>query len=90
MMIPPLLYSKLIFSKKRDKIYTLFHSKGVDKVNPLYYLDQYCKVKMSLMIESIYIGEKSVTLQIKVNDIFVKPLAMARQVLVSPPSDDED
>ena len=90
MMIPPLLYSKLIFSKKRDKIYTLFHSKGVDKVNPLYYLDQYCKVKMSLMIESIYISDKTVTLQIKVNDIFVKPL-IERQVLVTlSPSDDEE
>ena len=86
----PILYSKLIFSKKTEKIYTLFHSKGVDKVDPLDYLDQYCKVKMSLMIESIYINDKTVTLQIKVNDIFVKPLAMARQVLVSPPSDDED
>lgn len=86
----PILYSKLIFSKKRDKIYTLFHSKGIDKVDPLDYLDQYCKVKMSLMIESIYIGDKTVTLQIKVNDIFVKSLAMTRQVLVSPPSDDED
>ena len=88
---PPLLYSKLIFSKKRDKIHTLFHSKGVDKVDPLDYLDQYCKVKMSLMIESIYIGDKTVTLQIKVNDIFVKPLALSRQVLVTlSPSDDEE
>ena len=87
---PPILYSKLIFSKKVHKIHTLFHSRGNDKENPLDYLDQYCKVKMSLMIESIYIGDKTVTLQIKVNDIFVKPLAMARQVLVSPPSDDED
>lgn len=87
---PPLLYSKLIFSKKTQKIRTLFHSKGNDKVDPLDYLDQYCKVKMSLIIESIYIGDKTVTLQIKVNDIFVKPLAMARQVLVSPPSDDEE
>ena len=86
---PPILYSKLIFSKKTQKIHTLFHSKGVDKVNPFDYLDQYCKVKMSLMIESIYISDKTVTLQIKVNDIFVKPI-LERQVLVSPPSDDEE
>ena len=87
---PPILYSKLIFSKKADKIHTLFHSKGIDKVNPLDYLDQYCKVKMSLMIESIYISDKTVTLQIKVNDIFVKPL-IERQVLVTlSPSDDEE
>ena len=87
---PPILYSKLIFSKKAQKIHTLFHSRGNDKVNPLDYLDQYCKVKMSLMIESIYISDKTVTLQIKVNDIFVKPL-IERQVLVTiSPSDDEE
>ena len=45
---------------------------------------------MSLMIESIYISDKTVTLQIKVNDIFVKPL-IERQVLVTlSPSDDEE
>ena len=85
----PVLYSKLIFSKKLDKIYTLFHSRGNDKVNPFDYLDHYCKAKMSLIIESIYISNKTITLQIKVNDVFVKPLQ--RQVLVTPsPSDDEE
>ena len=87
---PPILYSKLIFSKKVHKIHTLFHSRGNDKENPLDYLDQYCKVKMSLMIESIYISDETVTVQIKVNDIFVKPL-IERQVLVTiSPSDDEE
>ena len=85
---PPILYSKLIFSKKTQKIHTLFHSRGNDKVNPLDYLDQYCKVKMSLIIDSIYISDKTVTLQIKVNDIFVRPIP-DRQVLVTL-SDDED
>lgn len=87
---PQILYSKLILSKKTQKIHTLFHSRGNDKVNPLDYLDQYCKVKMSLIIDSIYISDKTVTLQIKVNDIFVKPI-QERQVLVTlSPSDDED
>ena len=85
----PVLYPKLIFSKKANKIYTLFHSKESDKLNPLDYLDQYCYVKMSLIIDSIYISEKSVTIQIKVNDVFVKPIK-TRAKLVSPPSDDED
>ena len=87
---PPILYSKLIFSKKAQKIHTLFHSRGNDKENPLDYLDQYCNVKMSLIIESIYISDETVTVQIKVNDIFVKPL-IERQVLVTlSPSDDEE
>ena len=71
---PPILYSKFIFSKKAQKIHTLFHSRGNDKENPLDYLDQYCNVKMSLIIESIYISDETVTVQIKVNDIFVKPV----------------
>ena len=86
---PPVLYSKLIFSKKLGKIYTLFHSRESDKLNPFDYLNQYCKVKMSLMIESIYIGDNTVSLQIKVNDVFVKPLK-TRPKLVSPPDDEED
>ena len=87
---PPILYSKLIFSKKAQKIYTLFHSRESNKENPLDYLDQYCNVKMSLIIDSIYISDKTVTLQIKVNDIIVKPL-IERQVLVTlSPSDDEE
>ncbi|CAH3143217.1 unnamed protein product [Pocillopora meandrina] len=77
----PILYSKLIFSKKKtQKIYTIFHSKENNKENPLDYIDQYCKVKMSLIIDSIHIGDKTVTVQIKVNDIFIKPL-VERQVL---------
>ena len=86
---PPVLYPKLIFSKKTEKIYTLFHSRESDKLKPLDYLNQYCKVKMSLIIESIYIGDNGVSLQIKANDVFVKPLK-TRVKLVSPPSDDED
>ena len=85
---PPILYSKLIFSKKAQKIYTIFHSRESNKEYPLDYRDEHCKVKMSLIIESIYISDKTVTLQIKVNDIFVKPI-LERQVLVTH-SDDED
>ena len=86
---PPILYSKLIFSKKTQKIYTIFHSRESNKENPLDYLDERCYVKMSLIIDSIYISDKTVTLQIKVNDIFVRPI-LERQVLVTlSPSDDE-
>ena len=85
---PPILYSKLIFSKKTQKIYTIFHSRESNKENPLDYLDERCYVKMALIIDSIYISDKTVTLQIKVNDIFVRPI-LDRQVLVTL-SDDED
>ncbi|PFX21389.1 hypothetical protein AWC38_SpisGene14141 [Stylophora pistillata] len=85
----PILYSKLIFSKKTQNIHTLFRSRENAKENPLDYHDQYCKVKMELIIDSIYISDEAVTVQIKVNDIFVKPLPQ-RQPLVSLSSDEED
>ena len=85
----PVLYPKLIYSKKANKIHTLFHSRESDKLNPLDYLDQYCYVKMSLIIDSIYISDNCASIQIRVNDVFVKPLK-TRVKLVSPPSDDED
>ena len=52
---PPVLYTKLIYSKK---IMTLFRSKGNDKVNPFDYLNQYCKVKMALIIKSQSTSQK--------------------------------
>ncbi|PFX30083.1 hypothetical protein AWC38_SpisGene5138 [Stylophora pistillata] len=85
----PILYSKLIFTKRTQKIHTLFQSRENAKENPLDYLDQYCKVKMALIIESIYISDEAVTVQIKVNGIFVKPIPQ-RQPLVSLSSDEED
>ena len=44
-----------INSDKSKKIVSLFRTKGNDRVNPFDYLNQYCKVKMALIIESIYI-----------------------------------
>ena len=47
----PILYTKLIYSKKLKKILSLFRSKDNPKDNPFDYLKQYCKVKMALIIE---------------------------------------
>ena len=51
----PVLYAKLIYSDKTGKIMSLFRSKGNNKVNPFDYVNQYCKVKMALIIEGIYL-----------------------------------
>ena len=56
----PVLYAKLIFSEKTKKILSLFRAKGKQKVNPFNYLNQYCHVKMALIIEGIFIS-KTVT-----------------------------
>ena len=74
---PPVLYAKLIYSgTPRDKILSLFRTKNgkvVDKVDPMLYFEKYCTVKMALIIESIYISDEYVSIQIKVRECYVKP-----------------
>ena len=52
----PVLYTKRIYSEKSKKILSLFKTKGKDSVNPFKYLDQYCHVRMVLIIEGIFIS----------------------------------
>ena len=74
--VPPVLYTKLIYSGKRESIVSLFRTKVdgvVDTVDPMIYFEQYCTVKMALIIESIYIGETFASIQVKVRECYVKP-----------------
>ena len=48
----PVLYAKLIYSEKSKKILSLFKTKGKKDLNPFKYIDQYCNVKMALIMES--------------------------------------
>ena len=41
----------------KQKLLSLFRTKGQQNVDPFEYLTQYRKVKMALMIESIYISK---------------------------------
>ena len=79
----PVLYAKLVYSGKPKKILSLFHVKGKKKVNPFNYLNQYCNVKMALIIEGIFIS-KTVTvtsLQIKVHECYIKELKPKKSLL---------
>ena len=86
----PVLYEKLIYSDKTKKIMSLFRSKGNDKVNPFDYLYQYCKVKMALIIESIYLSKNVISLQIKASEVYVTPLNARKALLAIKESDDEE
>ncbi|PFX12025.1 hypothetical protein AWC38_SpisGene24086 [Stylophora pistillata] len=74
----PVLYPRLMYSQKTEKIRTLFHSKEESKVEPLECLD-YCKVKMTIVVDSIYLGDEYASVQLKVNDVYVHLLPQ-RQV----------
>ncbi|CAH3189263.1 unnamed protein product [Porites evermanni] len=77
----PVLYAKLIYSEKSKKILSLFKTKGKKDLNPFKYIDQYCNVKMALIIEGIFISKTVTSLQIKVHECFVKPLKPRESLL---------
>ena len=77
----PVLYSKLIYSEKSKKILSLFKTNRGKDLNPFKYIDQYCNVKMALIIEGIYISKNLVSLQIKVHECCVKQLKPRESLL---------
>ena len=79
----PVLYAKLIYSDKSKKILSLFNTKAKKALNPLKYVDQYCNVKMALIIEGIFISKTVTSLQIKVHECYVKPLKPRESLLTT-------
>ena len=77
----PVLYAKLIYSEKSKKILSLFKGKGGRDLNPFKYLNQYCNVKLALIIEGIFISKTVTSLQIKVHECYVKPLKPRESLL---------
>ena len=85
----PVLYAKLIYSEKSKKILSLFKGKGGKDLNPFKYINQYCNVKMALIIEGIFISKTVTSLQIKVHECYVKPLK-PRDSLLTIEEEEED
>ena len=50
-------------------------------MNPFKYVDQYCNVKMALIVEGIFISKTVTSLQIKVHECYVKPLKPRESLL---------
>ena len=67
----------------------MFKTKGNKDLNPFKYIDQYCNVKMALIIEGIFITKTVTSLQIKVHECYVKPLK-PREALLTIEEEDED
>ena len=85
----PVLYAKLIYSEKSKKILSLFKTKGKNNLNPFKYINQYCNVKMALIIEGIFISRTVTSLQIKVHECYVKPLKPRESLLTIEEEDEE-
>ena len=85
----PVLYAKLIYSEKSKKILSLFKGKGGRDLNPFKYINQYCNVKLALIIEGIFISKTVTSLQIKVHECYVKPLKPRESLLTIEEEDEE-
>ena len=70
----PILYAKLIWDKKQDKILTNFYNSKNDKeIDPLKLLNKGCRVEESVIkIESIFIGS-CIALQVKLYEAVIEP-----------------
>ena len=86
----PVLYAKLIYSEKSKKILSLFKGKGGKNLNPFKYINQYCNVKLALIIEGIFISKTVTSLQIKVHECYVKPLKPRESLLTIEEEEEED
>ena len=77
--------------KNQKKILSLFKGKGGSNLNPLKYLNQYCNVKLALIIEGIFISKTVTSLQIKVHECYVKQLEPRKSLLtIDEKSSDSD
>ena len=86
----PVLYAKLIYSEKSKKILSLFKGKGGKDLNPFKYINQYCNVKLALIIEGIFISKTVTSLQIKVHECYVKPLKPRESLLTIDEEEEEE
>ena len=86
----PVLYTKLIYSEKTKKILSLFKGKKGRDLNPFKYINQYCRVKLALIIEGIFISKTVTSLQIKVHECYIKDLEPRKSLIKIDDIKDED
>ena len=68
----------------------MFKGKGGKDLNPFKLINQYCNVKLALIIEGIFISKTVTSLQIKVHECYVKPLKPRESLLTIEEDDDEE
>jgi len=82
--VGPVLYPKLIESKKNNKIITsIFNDRG-QEIDPMGLVGKYCWVKAAVKIESIYVGAK-ISMQVKVYEAEVRLVETGAKRLLQRP-----
>ena len=77
----PVLYVKLIYSTETKKFSTIFKVKGKKEVKPLEYKDKFFNTRMAIIFDSIYIGGKSISIQVKAHEVHILPFEERKSLL---------
>ena len=77
----PVLYVKLIYSTETKKFSTLFRVKGKQEVKPLEYKDKFFNTRMAIIFDSIYLGGKSISIQVKAHEVHILPFEERKPLL---------
>ena len=77
----PVLYVKLIYSSETKKFSTIFKVKGKQEVKPLEYKDKYFNTRMAIIFDSIYLGGKSISIQVKAHEVHILPFEERKPLL---------
>ena len=83
----PILYPKLIESKKAGKVITSFYDESDSPVDPLTLIGKLCWVKAAVKIESIFIGSK-ISIQVKLYEANVRVVEGSTKRLLQRPKVD--
>ena len=77
----PVLHVKLIYSTETKKFSTIFKVKGKQEVKPLEYKDKFFNARMAIIFDSIYLGGKSISIQVKAHEVHILPFEERKSLL---------
>ena len=77
----PVLYVKLIYSTETKKFSTIFKVKGKQEVKPFEYKDKFFNTRMAIIFDSIYLGGKSISFQVKAHEVHILPFEERKPLL---------
>ena len=86
----PVLYVKLIYSSETKKFSTIFKVRGKQEVKPLEYKDKFFNTRMAIIFDSIYLGGKSISIQVKAHEVHILPFEERKPLLEYIEEEEED
>ena len=86
----PVLYVKLIYSSETKKFSTIFRVKGKQEVKPLEYKDKYFNTRMAIIFYSIYLGGKSISIEVKAHEVHILPFEERKSILDFKENEDDE